>query len=212
MPKRRRKPVQLGLAWRCHGGARKGAGRKPVGKKAGVPHRKRPALARRFPVHVTVRMLPHVWNLRSRRSFRVIGRAVFAGASRFGARLCEFSVQGNHLHLVVEAADQRALSRAMKGLSVRLARGLNGLMNQRGQVVADRYHSRILRTPTEVKRAVEYVCHNFRRHAVRRGGNLETAYIDPYSSLNKEHGIVLPEARTWLLGQCTRQLAQGPSG
>ena len=39
-----------------------------AGNKAGVAHRTRPALASRFPVHVTMRVRPEVWNLRSRRA------------------------------------------------------------------------------------------------------------------------------------------------
>jgi REP element-mobilizing transposase RayT len=147
-------------------------------------------------------MLPHVWNLRSRRSFAIIGRALRAAADRFAVRLCEFSVQGNHLHLVVEAADRVALGRAMKGLGVRLAKGLNRLMNgRRGQVVADRYHAHILRTPSEVKRAVTYVRHNHRKHTLERGGVLSPSFVDPYSSASGEHGVPLPEPHTWLLRQ-----------
>jgi REP element-mobilizing transposase RayT len=147
-------------------------------------------------------MLPHVWNLRSRRSFAVIGVSIYAAAQRFGMRLCEFSVQGNHLHLVVEAADQAALGRGMKGLGVRLARGLNRVMDgRRGKVLADRYHQHILRTPSEVKRAVSYVVHNYRKHVLERGGTLPTAFVDPYSSASREHGILLPRPHTWLLRQ-----------
>jgi REP element-mobilizing transposase RayT len=152
MSRRRCRPQQLTFAkhggW---GGRRKGAGRPPKGERPGVSHTVRATLAARFPVHVTLRVLPSVWNLRSRRSFRVIARALFAGADRFGMRLCEFSVQGNHLHFVVEAADARALSRGIQGLSIRLAKGLNAMMDKRGRVLADRFHARILRTPTEVK-------------------------------------------------------------
>ena len=73
-------------------------------------------------MHVTLRMKPHVWNLRSRRSYRRI-RACFEKArGRFGARLVEYSVQGNHLHLIVEADDSAALSRGMQGLTIRIAR------------------------------------------------------------------------------------------
>lgn len=201
-----RNSVQLGLALRTWGGKRKGAGRKPKGPKAGVAHNRRPVLAARFPVHVTVRMLPHVWNLRSRRAFTEIRQAVLAAAQRFGMRLCEFSVQGNHLHLIVEATDQAALGRGMKGLGVRLARGLNRMMNgRRGRVLADRYHEHVLRTPGEVKRAVDYVIHNYRKHVLERGGTLTAAFVDPYSSASREHGIVLPRPHSWLLGQCRPQ-------
>jgi REP element-mobilizing transposase RayT len=57
----------------------------------------------------------HVYNLRSRRAFGVIGPAIAKAASRFGMRIVQFAVQGNHVHLIVEAIATDALSRAMQG-------------------------------------------------------------------------------------------------
>ena len=65
-----------------------------------------------MPLHVTLRMAPHVYNLRSRRSFRVIAAALRIAGDRFNVRVIQFSVQGNHIHLVVEAPNRRALARA----------------------------------------------------------------------------------------------------
>ena len=183
---------QTVFRFKTHGGKRPGAGRKPKGEKAGVSHMRRVGFATRLPVHVTVRMLPHVWNLRSRRSWRIVGRALEFAAYRFKTRLCEFSIQGNHIHLVVEADDTSALARAMQGLNVRIARGLNRMMRRRGTVLADRYHSHALRTPSEVRRAVHYVRHNFAKHT-------GAASVDEYSSANP--AFVLPPPATWLLRQ-----------
>src|SRR5206468_2104105 len=117
------------------------------GARAGAPHLPRPTLAPRFPVHATWRMAGGVWNLRTRRCFSALARAMHGGAARFGFRLVHYSVMGNHVHLLVEAPDRRALSRAMKGLGVRIARALNRVMQRRGPVLGDRYHAHILRTP-----------------------------------------------------------------
>jgi putative transposase len=172
-----------------------------VGGAAGVSHTSRAELAARFPVHVTLRMMPHVWNLRSRRSFAVIGRALAAAANRLGTRVCEFSVQGNHIHLVVEAEGRRELGAAMKGLGVRIARGLNGMMKgRRGRVIADRYHAHVLRTPTEMRHAVHYVRNNHRHHVSAVGAG----FVDPFSSASGEHGIALPRPQTWLLSSARR--------
>src|SRR5437867_3599150 len=111
-----RRQKQMVLKFRTWGGKRKGAGRKPKGEKAGVSHLRRAVLPQRFPVHVTWRMRKHVWNLRTKRCFRVLERAFWAGSDRFGFRLIHFSVQGNHIHLIGEAADRRALARGMQGL------------------------------------------------------------------------------------------------
>jgi REP element-mobilizing transposase RayT len=180
------------------GGKRAGAGRKRRRARAGVAHRSRGEWTRPMPLHVTLRMAPHVYNLRSRRSFRVIEAALRTAGDRFAVRVIQFSVQGNHIHLLVEAPDRRALARAIQGLSIRVAKGLNRMMGRSGRVFDDRYHARVLRTPTEVRHAIHYVRDNARKHAAQRGESYSPSYVDPYSSAGARD-LVLPPARTWLL-------------
>jgi REP element-mobilizing transposase RayT len=127
-------------------------------------------------------VLDRVWNLRSKRGLKALRRAFAGSCERFGFRLVHYSVQGNHLHLIAEAPDRVALSRAMKGLCVRIARGLNALMGTRGPVFTGRYYARPLRTPLEVRRALLYVLANFRRHQAQVGRQLPTDFLDPFSS------------------------------
>jgi putative transposase len=201
------KPGQLALDLPVRGGKRRGAGRKPNGDKAGIPHRPRPALAARFPVHVTLRVKAEVWNLRSRRSFRRIA-AAFRGVlkSRRTFRLAEYAILGNHLHLIVEANDRRCLARGLQALEIRVAKALNKMMKRGGPVFADRYHAHILRTPTEVANALRYVRGNFSVHAARRGDPL-LVVPDEYSSaalINRalpyeQDGPLVWAPGTWLL-------------
>jgi len=197
---------QLSLRLPTWGGKRHGAGRKPKSERPGVPHVSRPLLSKHHPVHVTWRMLPHVWNLRSRRSFRALSAAFAEACNRAGFRLIHFSVQGNHLHLIVEAADAVRLSRGLQGLAVRIARRLNRLMGRAGKVFADRFHQHVLRSPAEVARAVAYVLGNFVVHALRRGERVELAAPDEYSSARRTDTgpPLVARAQTWLL----RPLAQ----
>lgn len=182
---------QTEMRFRTWGGKRKRAGRKPRGPHAGVSHLAREPFARTAAVHVTVRMAAHVYNLRSRRCFGAVGRALGAAADRFGVRIVQFSVQGNHVHLVVEAASNESLARAMQGFSIRVAKGLNRVMRRRGRVLADRYHAHVLRTPTEARRALAYVRDNFAKHSGAR------VTLDPYSSAADV--VELPAPRVWLL-------------
>ena len=123
-----------------------------------------------------------VGSLRNGRAFRVVRRCIAAGRERFGFRLVEFSLQGQHLHLVCEADDRRALARGMQGLNVRIARRLNRHLGRSGSLLAERYHSRVLRTPTEVRNVIAYVVCNARHHAAQRGQRLERGWIDSFSS------------------------------
>jgi hypothetical protein len=156
------------------GGARRKAGR-PRGPHGGIGHRRRPELKARFPVMVTWRMKEGVWGLRTRRCFTALARAFWGGGNRFGFRLIHYAVQGNHMHLLVEAQDERSLSRGMCGLGVRIAKGLNRVMQRHGKVIHERYHARILKTPAEVKNAREYLLDNARKHYGHR-------FADPYAS------------------------------
>jgi hypothetical protein len=94
-------------------------------------------------------------------------------------RVVEFSVQADHLHLIVEADNKDALSRGMRGLATRTARAVNRTLDRRGQVWADRFHSRPLCTPREVRNALVYVLMNFKKH-FRHDGAAST--IDSRSS------------------------------
>jgi REP element-mobilizing transposase RayT len=180
MPKRAR---QLPIPFPCgHGGKRKNAGRKPNGERAGVAHLTRARLVGKGPVFVTTRLRRAVGNLRSSRRHRVVRASIRRAAERFGMRVVHYSLQRDHLHLLVEAVDRRALSRGMQGLNIRIARALNRVANRRGKAFGDRYHARQLSSPLEVRRALVYVLNNGRKHALQRGECWSARAIDSYSS------------------------------
>ena len=120
----RQQSRQQSFAFTNWGGKRRGAGRKSKGPRAGVSHAKRPKLAARYPVLVTLRMRDDLRTLRAEDTHALIA-AAFVAASNETFRVVEYSVQANHVHFLVEASDERALSRNMNGLTTRIARGLN---------------------------------------------------------------------------------------
>jgi hypothetical protein len=194
---------------RTHGGARKGAGRRSARERAGVSHHGRDEVTRETPVHVTLRVLPHVWNLRSGRSLAAVASALEGMKGWRELRVVHFSLQGEHLHLIVEAEGKRALSEGMQGLTVRLAKALNRMMGRRGTVFADRYHAHVLRTPAEVRNALAYVLLNHRSHMLRIGVRSDAAALDRFSSAASFDGwedrpgpeapSVTSPAQSWLL-------------
>ena len=100
-------------------------------------------------------------------------------------RIVHYSVQGNHLHLLVEVdctdktAAKRALTKAMQGLGVRLARRLNKVLGRRGRLIEERYHVTRLTTPQQVKNALLYILNNGRKHRAERGLPCEADWLDP---------------------------------
>src|SRR2546430_5472121 len=206
----RRLPIWLERGRRTWGGKRPGAGRKPSGRKVGVPHRTRPTHDARHPVHVTLRAWHGLPSLRTEPIFPAIRRGL-AQASRGGLRVLHFSVQRDHVHLLIEALDVRVLSRGIQGLAIRIAKGVNRVLGRRGRVWSDRFHARALRTPREVRNALVYVLQNWQKH-VRgaRGLDWRSSAIwfggwrTPIGSMQRTSPVVAP--RTWLAAIGWRRL------
>ncbi len=164
------------------GGPRAGAGRPRTGR-AGESHLARPSLSRHHPVHVTVRLRPRLRDLRARDIYKMVYRAFCHACTRF-FRIVHYSVQGNHIHLICEAANKRALARGMQGFKIRIARGLNRIMGRSGRVFADRYHAERITSPRYARNALVYVLNNARRHADRLHDveAMQRGFVDPCSS------------------------------
>ena len=180
---KRAKDGQLSLEFRPWGGKRKGAGRKPKNGQRGVPHRPRPKHSHRCPVLLTMRAgrLPSF----RKQAFLPVFHEAFARAQKeLDFSIIEFGIEDEHLHFIVEAKDGRSLSRGGAGLAIRLARAVNRLCGRKGQVWPERFHTRELRSPRQLRNALVYVIQNRAKHS--RG---ERA-MDPYSSAGVFNGWV----------------------
>src|SRR6185503_3578240 len=89
------------------GGKRKGAGRKPKGTRAGSPHRARPEVKPAHALHVVLRVVTAVGNLRRRDMYRAMREATIVAAVRERIRIVHVSLQRTHVHLLVEAENKR---------------------------------------------------------------------------------------------------------
>ncbi|HVH47267.1 MAG TPA: hypothetical protein VM925_33250 [Labilithrix sp.] len=135
-------------------------------------------------------------------------------------QVVHFSIQKDHLHLIVEAtvggdgteahgAARDMLRRGVSGLAISLARRLNRALDRRGKVWGDRHHRRDLASPSEVRGTLLYVLENHLRHgAIALGDGI----VDVYSSALRFDGWAEPHLtiietepwppsppRTWLL-------------
>jgi putative transposase len=148
-----------------HGGAREGAGRKRREDGTGaIPHRERASHTARFPVHVTLRAVSDAPSFRNEHFLIALHRHIAAACER-GRRIVHFSLQDDHLHNIIEAADRENMARTIQGFASILARAFNRVAGRRGRLWEERYHRHDLRTPTEVHHALGYVLQNFRKHA-----------------------------------------------
>jgi hypothetical protein len=113
----------------------------------------------------------------------VLERSWREACDRRRFRLVHYSIQGDHVHLIVEASSAWDLTCGLRAIAARFARGVNRVFGRTGRVLADRCHVHGLQTPREVRNAIAYVLLNARRHLAKRGRALpRTACIDPASS------------------------------
>ena len=183
LPKRGQLPL-----WKPRGGKRRRAGRKPKGPRAGSPHKVRPELKARHPVHVVLRTVDAVRSLRRRHTYQAIRWATLTTARREDFRIVHVSIQRTHLHLLVEADSKSALSVGMQGFQISAAKHLNREISRgrpgprrRGGVFPDRYHAEIIHHATQARHTLAYVLIN-RKHQEDRRSPMREWKVDWFSS------------------------------
>jgi len=164
------------------GGPRPGAGRPPTSSRPPVHHVRRPSVPGHCPAHVTLRVVRGIPSLRTRTFLRELRASLREACVRRGFRVVHYSVQRNHLHLLVESAGKEPLGRGMKAVSARVARAVQRTFALSGPILHGRYHLRVLRTPREVRNALAYVLLNARKHWRERHGAVPPVRLDEASS------------------------------
>ncbi|MEO7729429.1 MAG: transposase [Kofleriaceae bacterium] len=174
-----------------HGGKRRGAGRKPTHHRAGAPHKKRDQIDGRDVLHVVLRAVPEVGNLRRREVYKAVREASITAAGsearRGRFRIVQLSIQRDHIHMLVEAESTEALSSGMRGFQISAARHINTALRaagrrRRGSVFPDRYHLVVIRSPKQARHVLAYVMNNWRKHSEDRSGLPRAWLVDPFSS------------------------------
>jgi putative transposase len=165
---------------RTWGGPRPGSGR-TAAERANVRHRLRPVLEGRFPVHATLRRAKGLPSFRSERVRRLLEQAI-ADTKRDGFRIVHYSLQHDHVHLIVEATNATVLTNAMRSFAVRVAMRLNRRIFARtcGRIWGDRYHREDLTSPSQVRNTLVYVLANHLKHEVNDVGLLDPCSSGPW--------------------------------
>lgn len=162
------KQLKLDLYKGRWGGRRPGSGRKRIHSK-GVAHRVREIVSARTPLHINFKYRTQIKN---KFCLKLLKKAIMNARSK-GLRIVHFSLQSNHIHLIIEAENNEILTKGMRSLTITFAKGLKA-----GKVQLERYHLHVLRTIREAKNATLYVLFNQQKH--EKG---KYSKIDEFSSL-----------------------------
>jgi REP element-mobilizing transposase RayT len=110
--------------------------------------------------------------IRNKTTLKILKRAI-ENARGYGLRILQFSMQKNHVHLIIEADNNEILTRGMRSLTITMAKGID-----MGRIQVARYHLHVLRSRIETRNAVHYVLFNEQKH---EKGTCST--VDEYGSL-----------------------------
>ena len=111
-------------------------------------------------------------------------------SQKHGFRIIQFSMQSNHVHVIAEAKNNQILEKGMRSLTNSFVKRLGRTKRINGTIQIERYHLHLLRTPTEVQNAINYVTHNNEHHT---GIHKE----DKFSS--QVQSFFLDDGKSWLL-------------
>ena len=162
------KQLSINIFKGTHGGRRPGSGKKRISSK-GVAHRTREKVSLKNPLHINFKYNTAIKN---KQSLKLLKRAIMNARSH-GLNIIHFSLQYNHVHLIIESQSNECLTRGMRSLTVTFAKGL-----KKGRVQLERYHLHVLRSLRETRNAVNYVLFNQQKHEKGR-----YTRIDGFSSL-----------------------------
>ncbi len=165
-----------------NGGPRPGAGR-PRKHSKGVSHSQREKITSRTPLHINFKYNAYV---RTPKMMDIISRAIH-NCAKHDFNVTHFSLQSNHIHLIAETKNNSTLTTGMRSLTVTLVRGLN-----KGSIQLERYHLHVLKTPREVRNALDYVLHNDIKHT---------------GKMDKKYTKVVGKEKSWLLTSSSTDIA-----
>jgi len=119
-------------------------------------------------VHVTLRARAGLPSFRQQRVHALVVRTLVDRRSAPYGRdfqVVEYSIRRDHLHIILEAEDKRALRSGASGQIIACAKQRNKLLlRERGKVWAERYRAHELASPREVRNALSYVLQNDKKH------------------------------------------------
>lgn len=156
----------------------KGAGRPRV-HDPGIAHRKRPYLKKPSSLHLTIKVKRIKAEMKNKAVLILLKRAIM-NARKQGLRIIHFSLEYDHVHLLVEAADNVVLGKGMQSFGVTLSKAINRLRKVSGDVYKHRYHFRQIYSSRELKNVMNYIFSNGLKHQTVK------AFVNPFHSIRAE--------------------------
>lgn len=177
-----RKQLELNIYQGTHGGRRPFAGRCRKHSK-GVAHVPREKVKATTPLHINFKYNAYI---RTEAILKVLELSI-ANAAKLEFSVTHYTLQSNHIHLIAEASNNKILSSGMRSLTNTMVKRIG-----KGSIQLERYHLHVLKTPREVRNALDYVLHNDIKHT---------------GKLDKKYTKVVGKGKSWLLTSSSEGIA-----
>jgi REP element-mobilizing transposase RayT len=130
-------------------------------------------------MHLTIKVEKRKAGLKNKSILKVLKRAILKGRSS-GLRIIHFTLEYDHVHLLVESDCKIKLGRGMMRFGVTLAKGINKFQKGSGQVYKHRYHQRFINSGRDLKNVLNYIFKNGLKHKTA------STLVNPFNSIRAE--------------------------
>lgn len=167
-----RKGTQLSLL------NRKRAGRPPV-NDAGIRHTSRPVISKPASLHLTIKVKRNKADIKNKAVLAILKKAIL-NARLKGLKVIHYSLEFDHVHLLIEADNNKILGKGMQAFGVTLAKAINKLWRLGGGVYKHRYHFRRITGSKDLRNVMNYIFKNGVKHKTAK------SIINPFNSIKAE--------------------------
>lgn len=171
----------------------KGAGR-PAIHDPGIRHTKRFRLKKPSSLHLTIKVRVNKADIQNKRILKALHHAIKRARLK-GLKVIHYTLEYNHVHLLVESVDNKILHKGMQSFGITISKAINKIKQTKGAVYKNRYHLRIINSAKQLKNVLHYIFSNGIKH------KRTNSKIDLFNSMiaeSKIHQIYPKEAiRIW---------------
>lgn len=152
----------------------KGAGRPSIHDR-GIRHIARDEIKRLTVLHLTVKIDKTKAGLKNKEALKLLHKSILK-ARKQGLAIIHYTLERDHVHLMVEASNNAILGKGMQAFGITLSKGVNKIKSLKGRVFKTRYHFRKLKTSAEIRNALNYILGNAVKHR-------SSSFVNLYNSL-----------------------------
>ncbi len=128
-----------------------------------IRHRKREVFSKPKSMHLTIKIEAIKGRIKNKSILKVLKRAILRARGR-GLRIVHFTLEYNHVHLLVESSNEKTLALGMMVFGVTFSKGINKYHATSGRVYRHRYHQRFIKTARDLKHVMNYIFTNGIKH------------------------------------------------